>query len=133
MTKKENVKLSEIVKPNVLSALEKLSEVGIKAKAAIHVSKALVQLQNQVTEYDKVRIEALKKYVNLDDNGKIIETPEVGVRFKSAEDKTLFAKELEELLAQEVEVIKLSQKLFEDEDVKIESWVFVALSPFLYE
>jgi hypothetical protein len=132
MTKTEKVKLSLITTPQVVTALSELSKIKLKAKISIHVSKALVQVQNQINDYEKVRVETLKKYANLNEANELIENEQGMVTFKDAEAAKAYNKEVSELLDQEVDVVKLSDKLLDDESAEIESWVLVAINPLFY-
>lgn len=140
ITKVEKLKLETIANPQFMAAMSELAAFEMPARASYWIGKSITKLESHLLAYDKARIKSLKKYSELDKNGEMVTDEKTkGVKFKTPEDEAAFKKELEELRAEEVEVLKIACSVLvpekgndSEKDLKIKPWIFSALDALLY-
>lgn len=107
------VKMVNIV--NSTDILKKLAQQDFKAKLALSIARLLKAAENEIQNFNEVRLELIKKYGNKDENGELITDENGNCKI---EDNSLeaFNKELKELLDSEVELNanKIDIELLED-------------------
>jgi hypothetical protein len=100
----KKIALNLIANPAFSTAFSKLTiSDQLPAKVAYRVKKLTDVLQKELTRYDEVRQETIKKYSELDKDGNI--SSENGrVKFKSNEAASEFTAEIDGVLKEEFEI-----------------------------
>lgn len=131
-TKKGTMTLGALTHPQFIRALEKLAEKDLPAKSGYWLGRSIAKINSHFKEYEVVRVKALKKYVKLDSKGNFEVGANVGqVIFLDDAAEAAWAKELEELRAQEVDVMKISFDSLGDK-FEIDGGTVASLDEYLY-
>lgn len=121
------LKVGELV--NSIGALQKLSEINLKAKAAWQVVRFLTQADAEYTSYNKARMALLQKYADKDEDGNLV--TENGTYKLSDVNLTAFNEELTELLLSEIELNVDKIKFADIEDANFTPNELGQLTPFI--
>lgn len=98
------MKLSKLVDPQFQVALRKLASQEVPLKSAFKLKGMIKQVNDALAKYDEVRTDALKRYGTKDDSGELV-LEENGKNVKlSEENAQAFVQELNDLLADDVEI-----------------------------
>jgi hypothetical protein len=132
-TKKENVKLSVVMNPNFWNGLSIVNNNDdLPAKSTYWFGKAFNKISSLSEQFDKTRQKVILKYAELDAAGKPVVTEGNQVKFKDDAALAAFAKEISDLLEQEVEILKISKDALLKTDVKIKGSVLAAIDEMLF-
>jgi len=104
------MKLSKLVDPTFQAALKKLSTQDIPLKSAFKLKGVIKQVNEALTNYENVRVDALKRFGEKNDSGDLVVGE--GGSVKLSEDNAAgFVKELNELLNSDIDVgsVKVSE------------------------
>ena len=129
--KDATIKFSAITAPHFQMAIQKMSQVELPMRTAYWLKRSIDKISKHLEDFEKLRIERLKKFAKLDDKGELV-TIDGKADFKSLEDNEAFEKEIAELREQEIDVIKLSAEMITDCDAKVETSVLVSLDAILF-
>jgi hypothetical protein len=124
------MKLAQLTNPHFLAALQKLQAQPVGLKAAFKLKGILASVQENLIKFEEVRQGALQKYGNKDADGKLALEENSSVKF-SGDNLELFAKELSDLGAVDVEVTTIS--LGELGDIKLSAEEVTLLDGLLVE
>ena len=124
------VKISDVV--NSMETLQKLAQQNFKAKLALSIARLLKQVEAEIQTFNTTRMDLIKKYGTKDENGELITDEEGNCKIDPDSIET-FSKELNELLATEIEINanKIDVNLLDECDFTPSE--IAALEPFLEE
>lgn len=88
------LKMAELLQMGASVAL--LANTRVPAKTAYSISKFVKKTNEELTEYEKVRIDCLKKYAELDEEGNVKVDESNNALFISDENKTSYIKEMDD-------------------------------------
>lgn len=97
------MKLGKVINPMFQQAFRKLATQELPLRAAFLVKGISKQIQEEIVKYDESRMEALKRFGNVQEDGKL-ESDEAGNVKLSDENMKKFAEELQSLLEVDVTV-----------------------------
>lgn len=95
-----------------------LSEVSLPIKEAYIINGLIKQINNEMLRYEQTRTQILLKFGELDANNNLILDTSSNVKL-SNENKKQFVKELNELLASEANLNKISLEIKNIDNVKV--------------
>ena len=95
------IKLEQLV--NSTEALQKLSQVQLKARLALEVSRMLKEAERELGFFNDARMNLINKYGEKDENGQLITDEQKNCKI-GADVLQQFSNELQELLQTEVEI-----------------------------
>lgn len=101
------MQLSQIMNPKFQELLNKLLTAEVPMKTAFKLRKIQKNIDEALKNYDTTRIESIKKFAELDEEGNIKADENGNATFASSEDRIKFSKELSELLSLEVDIDKI--------------------------
>jgi len=130
------VKLKGVTNRPFLMALKELSNMELWGRASFVVSDINSKVESYLEEYDSSRVKALKKYVKLDEKGEIVRDEKGNVIWNEPTSEATFIAELNDLLEQEVDLVKVSFEALiktQKDDFKIKSSILTALRDIIYK
>lgn len=122
------IKIQDLL--NSTDALQKLSKMNLKARLAWQVAKLLKVVDEEMQDFNKTRIEVIRKYGNKDENGELI-TDEKGNCKVEGENLVSFTKELNELTDTMLSLNVNRLKIKELEELDFTPTEMVQLEPFI--
>lgn len=125
------LQLRDVLDNNFKLALNKLSEAEIPAMAAWNIAQIIKKTREQSLLFQKVRLDTIKKYAELNEKGQPVIDENGQIQFKSDQGKESVTNELEPILDQEIEVPQLKMSMLSD--VKVEARVLVLLAKIITE
>ena len=112
--------------------LRKLAGQPLKGRTAFQVSKILKKLEEELNLFNSTRVELIKKYSKVDENGEIIQDENGNVKLQ--EDKLNdFNNEIAELLNTPIEINSGKIKLVDIEDINFTPAEMMALEELIEE
>lgn len=112
--------------------LRKLAGQPLKGRTAFQVSKILKKLEEELNLFNSTRVELIKKYSKVDENGEIIQDENGNVKLQ--EDKLNdFNNEIAELLNTPIEINSGKIKLIDIEDINFTPAEMMALEELIEE
>ena len=115
---------------NSTDALQKLAKMNLKARLAWQVAKLLKVVDEEIQDFNKTRIEVIKKYGNKDENGELITDDKGNCKIEGS-NLAIFNKELEELAETKIELQVNRIKISDLEDLDFTPAEMVQLELFL--
>ena len=115
---------------NSTDALQKLAKMNLKARLAWQVGKLLKVIDEEIQDFNKTRIEVIKKYGNKDENGELITDDKGNCKIEGS-NLAIFNKELEELAETKIELQVNRIKISDLEDLDFTPAEMVQLEMFL--
>ena len=122
------IKIQDLL--NSTDALQKLSKMNLKARLAWQVAKLLKVVDEEMQDFNKTRVEVIRKYGNKDENGELI-TDEKGNCKVEGENLGSFTKELNELTDTMLSLNVNRLKIKELEELDFTPAEMVQLEPFI--
>ena len=122
------IKIQDLL--NSTDALQKLSKMNLKARLAWQVAKLLKVVDEEMQDFNKTRVEVIRKYGNKDENGELI-TDEKGNCKVEGENLVAFTKELNELTDTMLSLNVNRLKIKELEELDFTPAEMVQLEPFI--
>jgi len=101
------MKLAKAISPKFKELMIKLINAEVPMKTAVKIKKVSEFLDEKLTNYETARVDLIKKYADLDENGDIIVDSDNNATFSSQESRIEFAKELSELVSVDLEIKKI--------------------------
>jgi hypothetical protein len=101
------MKLGKLVDPQFQLTLRKLANQDMPLRAAFKLKGAIKRMQDELTKYEEVRSEGLKRLGDKKEDGSVI-TDENGQVRLSEENLALFAKEMDALLSTAIDIGSVS-------------------------
>lgn len=98
------LKLKDVLDLQFQGALMAMLDKELKAKTAYRLSKIYKTVQAEQEEFNKLRIDVLKKYCVLDEKGEIEADEKGNAKFESDEKKAEYLEEIEAVQDEEIEV-----------------------------
>lgn len=95
------IKMSDLL--NSTEVLQKLAQKELKARMALAIARVLKEAEREMTNFNEVRMNLIKKYGEKDENGELI-TDDKGNCKILQEGLETFTKELNDLVEMEVEI-----------------------------
>ena len=108
------IKVQELV--NSTAALQKLSNMSLKAKLAWQVARLLKAADAEIQVFNETRMNLLKKYGEKDENDKLITDEKGNCKIVTGETEA-FSNELNELLNTKIEINSNPLKFSEIENI----------------
>jgi hypothetical protein len=102
------MKLSKVLNPKFQELLGKLLVSEVPMKTAFKLKKVSKVLDDALKDYDATRMEAIKKFAELDEEGIPKSDANNNAIFLTDELRMSFANELSELLDVEIDINKVS-------------------------
>lgn len=95
------IKMNDLL--NCTEVLQKLAQKELKARTALKVARVLKEADREMTNFNEVRMNLIKKYGEKDENGELV-TDDKGNCKILPEGIDEFSKELNDLVTMEVEI-----------------------------
>jgi hypothetical protein len=102
------MKLSKALNPKFQELLAKLLVSEVPMKTAFKLKKVSKSLDDALKDYDSTRMQSIKKFADLDEDGNPKSDANNNAIFLTDESRMEFAKELSELLDVEIDFNKIS-------------------------
>ena len=115
---------------NSTEALQKLSRQNLKARLAFQVARMLKAAEKEITDFNEVRTNLIKKYSEVDENGELIPDENGNIKI-SKENINVFNNEFNDLISSEIEIPTEPIKLDSLEDLTFTAAEMAVLEPFI--
>lgn len=115
---------------NSTEALQKLSRQNLKARLAFQVARMLKAAEKEITDFNEVRTNLIKKYSEVDENGELIPDENGNIKI-SKENISAFNNEFNDLISSEIEIPTEPIKLDSLEDLTFTAAEMAVLEPFI--
>lgn len=102
------MKLAKAVSPKFKELMGKLINAEVPMKTALKIKKISEKIEGYLTAYEVSRLETIKKYAVLDENGEPKADDNNNAIFSSQEARIEFAKELSEIVSADIEIEKVT-------------------------
>lgn len=115
---------------NSTEALQKLSRQNLKARLAFQVARMLKAAEKEITDFNEVRTNLIKKYSEVNENGELIPDENGNIKI-SKENINAFNNEFNDLISSEIEIPTEPIKLDSLEDLTFTAAEMAVLEPFI--
>ena len=124
------IKVKMITLLNSTEALQNLAKKDLKARLALRVSKLLKAADTEIQSFNDARMNLIQKYGEKDSNNELIKDEEGNCKIPESNTST-FTNELNELVAEEVEINVNKIKLEDIEDLEFTPLEMSLLEDFI--
>lgn len=101
------MKIASVLDDRFKTGMAKLASANIPMKSAFKLKGILNTINAELSKYNEVRLEAMKKYVKITEKGDMETDDKGNAIFKSEDDKLAFVKEHFDLISVDFEVKKI--------------------------
>lgn len=122
------IKVADLV--NSVGVLQKLSNMSLKARLAWKVSRLLKAADDEIQEFNKTRIEVVKKYGIKDENGELVLDDAGNCKIQDEYINT-FTQEMNELTSDTIEINANPIGIDEIEELSFTPGEMAQLEPFI--
>lgn len=123
-----NIKMSDLL--NSTETLQKLSQKELKARLALTIARLLKEAEREIQNFNEVRMNLINKYGEKDEKGELI-TDDKGNCKILPEGIETFSKELNDLVATDVEINANKLNLNDLDSLDFTPSDMAALEPFI--
>lgn len=102
------MKLARAISPKFKELMVKLINAEVPMKTALKIKKISEKIEGFLIVYETSRLETIKKFADLDENGEPKADENNNAIFSSQEARIEFAKELSEIVSVNIEIEKIT-------------------------
>lgn len=94
-------------------------------RAALHIKKTTEAITSETEMYHKIRMDAIKKYAETNENGDVVSDENGNIKFKSQDNLQSFLKELKELSDTDIVIPKIPLQYVENINISTDKLMYL--------